>query len=436
MTRIYGRFAYSDRPRTGCWWDETCALLELPAVSQDVSCDVAIIGGGFTGLSAALHLAKAGRDAVVLEAQRIGWGASGRNGGFCCLGGGMLEDDALDARFGHAARLEFRRAEAAAVRLVSDLIDEFGADVDRHSAGETQLAHRPSDVADLERYARKVKENYGVEATVLGANELAANGFGGAFHGAVTNPIGFGLNPRKYLKHLLGAARASGARAFERSSVTEVKDGWSVKTASGTVKAQHVIIATNGYSSETVPSWLAGRYMPTQSNVLVTRPLTLAEKAAQGWTSAQMAYDTRNLLHYFRLMPDGRFLFGMRGGLLSSPRAEARARRRTRQHFERMFPAWSKVESTHAWSGLVALARHRLPFAGPIPEAERLWAGLCFHRNGVAMGTYTGHLLARAILGQPYTPVAMAQPLPRFPLGKARRALLPPVYAAMMLADR
>lgn len=114
---------------------------------------------------------------------------------------------------------------------------------------------------------------------------------------------------------------------------------YRVKSTHGNITADAVVSATNGYSSEDVPVWLAAGYLPSQSNVLVTRPLTSADIQAQGWHSDQMAYDTRNLLHYLRLMPDRRFLFGMRGGLISPPAAEASARRRNRRDFERMFPA-------------------------------------------------------------------------------------------------
>ncbi|WP_281955217.1 NAD(P)/FAD-dependent oxidoreductase, partial [Pseudophaeobacter arcticus] len=142
MTRIYPDFAYGDGPRAGCWWDETCAAPDRPELTGDHRCDVAIIGGGFTGISAALHLAQAGVSATVLESRFVGWGASGRNGGFCCLGGGMLEDAALDKAFGRRGRADWRSAEVAAVKLVEDLIARFGMDVDRHSNGETMFVHR------------------------------------------------------------------------------------------------------------------------------------------------------------------------------------------------------------------------------------------------------------------------------------------------------
>jgi len=198
------------------------------------------------------------------------------------------------------------------------------------------------------------------------------------------------------------------------------------------------LIATNGYSSEDMPDWLAARYLPTQSAVLVTRPLSEGELAAQGWTSDQMAYDTRNLLHYFRLMPDRRFLFGMRGGLMSSAWSERQVHERVRGDFEAMFPAWKEVPSPNHWSGMVCLSRNRVPYVGPVPERPGMFAGLAYHGNGVAMGSYSGRWLADLVLGRDpevIYPTPMHEPMGRFPLGRARRVLLPPLYAALRVLD-
>jgi glycine/D-amino acid oxidase-like deaminating enzyme len=442
VKRIFGAYAYGEGPRAGCWWDATADIPAQPVFDKTRQTDVAIIGAGFTGLSAALHLARAGISVTVLEAERIGWGASGRNGGFCCLGGGMAGDAALDRRFGRAGRVEFRRSELAAIRLVEGLIGDAGMDVDRHSDGETILAHRPKDRELLAAHAASVSENYGIDHRLHADEDLAALGMAGPFHGGLTINAGFALNPRKYLCGLARAACDAGARIFEKSAVAALirqEDGWTLRVNGHSLHTDHVILATNGYSSEDLPDWLAGRYLPSLSNVIVTRPLSDAEQEAAGWTSREMAYDTRNLLHYFRLLPDNRFLFGMRGGIFTGTKAEARATRKIRADFEEMFPAWRDVETTHSWSGMVCLARNMLPFVGPVPAHGGLWAGLCYHGNGVAMGSYSGALLAQLMQGQApdmLYPAAMRAPLRRFGLGRLRRAVMPFAYGAFMLADR
>ena len=436
MKRIFPPFAYGAGPRETCWWDETASLPTHATYQGEASFDVAIVGGGFTGLSAALHLGRAGARVIVLDAQQVGWGASGRNGGFCCLGGGMRGDASLDKAFGQSARREWRMTERAAVDGVETLIADLGIDVDRHSDGETCLAHRARDARSFEGETQAIYENYGVVAETLLASDLESAGMSGPFHGALTIPVGFGLNPRKLLAGLLGACVSYGVEFHGESQVTEIAPG-RLTTQRGVVHAPQIIVATNGYSSEDVPPWLASRFMPAQSTVLVTRPLDDDELQRQGWVSDQMAYDSRNLLHYFRLMPDRRFLFGMRGGLRSGPSAERSARARVLRDFRHMFPAWRSVDVTHTWSGMVCLARNRLPFVGPIPEMRGVLAGFAYHGNGVAMGTHVGAILAALASGTraEHYPSVMAHPANRFPLGRLRRAAMPAVYAALKLSD-
>lgn len=439
MRRIWEPAAYGPGPVERCWWAETVSPAPWPALEGDTQADVAVIGGGYTGLSAALHLAEAGAEVALLEAESPFFGASGRNGGFCCLGGARMSNASLTRRFGAEGRRDWRKAERAAVELVDELITRHGIEADRHSDGETQLAHRRRDWDAMQEEAATVEADYGVSPTLIPQGRLARLGLSGPFHGAMTIPLGFALNPRKYAAGLAEAARGAGVRLYSETPVTAIagEGPYRLATPRGTVTARCLIVATNGYSSEDLPPFLAGRYLPMQSSVIVTRPLTEAEREAQGWSSRQMAYDTRRLLHYFRLMPDNRFLFGMRGGLSATPGAEAAIRRRIRADFDAMFPAWAGVETPHYWSGLVCMSRSQAPFAGPIPGMPGAFAGLCYHGNGVAMGSFTGRLLADLALDRrpDLYPAAMAAQPGRFPLGRFRRALARPVSAFYALRD-
>ena len=443
MTRIFPAFAYSNAPVAGCFWAGTVPddADGFPPVTGDHTADVVVIGAGFTGLSSALHLARDGVDTIVLDAMHPGWGASGRNGGFCCLGGAKASSADIARRFGQEALMGWRRAEQDAVALVAGLLEEHGIDADTHSQGETILAHNSRNARGLQDDISRVRREYGVDATWHTPTQLDDLGMSGPFLGGLTIPVGFALNPRKYIAGLVQAARSLGARIHGHSpvaAITQISNGIEVRTGKATIRAKRLILATNGYSSDDLPPWMAARYMPAQSNVLVTRPLTQTELDAAGWNSRQMAYDTRNLLHYFRLMPDKRFLFGMRGGLWASARAEAGITARARAHFDAMFPAWRHVDTPHGWSGMVCFSANRVPYCGPISGMPGAFAGFAFHGNGVAMGSYTGALLADLAQDKPTRlphPAIMRADAPRFPLGRFRRALLPAGYALAGLRD-
>lgn len=440
MRRICDPFSYSDGPIENSFWAETVPISGRSTLSGDVATEVAIIGAGFTGLNAALRLAEAGVDVTVLDAKQVGWGASGRNGGFCCLGGAKASHQSLKQRFGENALSDYLFTERAAVDHVDNLLSRFQWDVDRHSDGETMLAHNARAAAGFVQEAENLATLYKQPIDVIAKEDLADYGFGSAFHGAITTPIGFALNPAKYVSSLAQSAENVGAKIFGDTPVTEAKQNngrWHLSAPQGQVTAKKLVIATNGYSSEAVPPWLAGRFLPAQSSVIVTRPIFPEEQAAQGWTSRQMSYDSRNLLHYFRLMPDNRFLFGMRGGLSTSKRTSNQIKLRIRQHFENLFPAWAHIETPYYWSGFVCYSLGQTPFAGRVPGVENLYAGFAYHGNGVAMGSYAGALIAQDILQDSplIHPEIMRDTPGRFPFGRFRRLAMYPGYLYYGLKD-
>src|SRR6056297_3509754 len=365
-------------------------------------------------------------------------GASGRNGGFCCLGGSAASDTILRKTHGEDARQEYRRGEVEAARFARDLIARLGIEADLHSEGETLLAHTSRAVAGFDARARQIEVDYGVVPEFIAGSELAQMGMKGPFHAALTTPIGVALNPMKYTLGLAEAAARAGARVHAQSPVSAIRqDGvFHLTTQLAQITARRLIVATNGYSSDDLPGWMRARYLPTQSNVIVTRVMSDDELAAQGWTTRQMCYDDRFFLHYFRLMPDNRMLFGMRGGLFSSARFDARMHRTIRAHFEAMFPEWRHVGTPHSWNGLLSLAPDLTPFAGPIPDMPGAFAALSYHGNGVAMASHAGAILADLACDRPprpHHPAVMQRPPRRWPLGRLRRAMMWPPYALATL---
>ncbi|MCI2395181.1 FAD-dependent oxidoreductase [Aliiroseovarius sediminis] len=433
--RIYEDYAYGDAARAECIWPLPQG--HWPALEGDARAEVAIIGGGYTGLSAALHLAQAGAHVTLLEAHNPGWGASGRNGGFCCIGGDKLGIGPIRKLFGADAAHGYVTAQRAAIDLVRDLLTTHNIDADTHSDGELQLAHHPRVMSALQA-EQDEWANYGVKTRLIERSDLAAKGVTGAFHGGLHVPLGFALNPGKYAAGLAEAACKAGVTVHAHSPVTNItrsEGTYLLETPTGRLTADKLILATNGYGTDGLPDWMTGRYLPLQSNILVTRPLTDEEIKAQGWTTDLMAYDSRHLLHYFRLLPDRRFLFGSRGNIRATQKTHATMRARLTREFGALFPAWAKVETPYFWSGLVSLSRDLLPYVGPIGDWENAWAGMNYHGNGVAMGTWVGAKLADMALGTCQQEPVHTRPLPRFPFPAIRRAYLYPALARYRLQD-
>lgn len=440
MRRLYQDHAYRPGWPPSYWRADVPAPPPCPALTGAARCDVAVIGAGYAGLNAAIALAGAGLSVVVLDAEQPGWGASGRNGGFCSVGGTKLSDAAIIARVGPGGARDVRRFQLQAIDHVAALLDAHAIPARQGPEGEAYLAQSPAVFAGFAAEAEAERALYGEAPAVLPPGALAEHGLSGpGFHGALLGRAGFPLHPMIYVEALARIAGAAGAQVFGQSPVTALTPGngrWTLTTPTGSLTAARVLIATNGYSSEDLPAWIGGRTLPAMSSILVTRPLTAAEKQAQGFTSALMSCDLRKLLHYFRHLPDGRFLFGMRGGTDASARGEAATQRRVRRHFDALFPAWAQVPSEHAWSGFVCLTGSLAPYVGPVPGAEGLYAAFGWHGTGVAPASWSGLQIANDISGLPADlPALFRQPPRRFPFARFRRLGLRLAYARYDLTD-
>ncbi|WP_172327706.1 FAD-binding oxidoreductase [Mangrovicoccus sp. HB161399] len=442
MSQIpYESAAYEASSVEGCYWTATCAAPDCPPLEGEAQAEAVVVGAGYTGLSAALHLARAGMDVAVLDRHGPGWGASGRNGGFACIGGSKLDRGQMVRAYGAEARAEWVRAEREAIGTVERLAGELGIGIDRHSDGEAMLAHSARAMADIRADAGPAGAEYGVRAEVLEPESLAERGLSAAgMHGGLRLPVGFGLNPRKYVTGLARGCLAAGVRIHGNSAVARiVREGgaYLIQTPSGRLRARRLVLATNGYASDDLPDWMRARFLPVQSSVLVTRPITAEERQAQGWTSDLMAYDSRHLLHYFRMLPEGRFLFGMRGGIRWTPAAHRKIRAQMRADFEAMFPAWTSVETPFFWSGLANLTRRLVPHVGPVGDWPDSVVAFGYHGNGVAMASWSGLQAAKLLLGEAHGLPGFVMAAPkRFELGRARRLALAGAYVWYGLLDR
>jgi len=444
--RLYHSSAYDFSAPVDSHWEASAPTLDvaMPPLDGMATTDIAIIGAGFAGLNAALRLSTAhGIPPLVLDAARPGWGASGRNGGFCCAGSAKLTYGDMISRYGIEDTKHFFRTQVDSVDHVGMLLAEHGIDAQRSGEGDWQLVHRPGRVPGLAQERNFMAKTFGLDMLLAGKEELAERGLAGpAFHGGLRSPVGFGLHPLRYVRGLARAVLGQGVRIHADTPVI----GWRqeaglhvLATPAGEVRARKVLVATNGYSDEEVPAWLGGRLLPALSRIIVTRPLSEAERRAQGWTSCDMAYDTRDLLHYFRLLPDNRFMFGGRGGTDASPAALDAVTRGLRASFEAMFPAWAHVPTERAWGGVVCLTKRRVPFIGAIAAMPGAYATLAWHGNGVAMASLAGKLAADLMAGAKGAaeaiPAIMRTEPACFPLPGLRRHYLKAAYVGYALKD-
>ena len=394
------------------WRASAPAARHYPPLETSHRTEIAIIGAGYAGLNAALELVEGyGADVTLLDAAQPGWGASGRNGGFCCLGGARLSAATIRRRFGPEATANWESFEIRAIERVRDNLERYHIDAKPCEGGELLLADTPR------RWYALKNEPLPGNARLLDRLDLKNEGLQtAAYYGGRLVSCGFGLHPYAYVTGLADAAMRAGARIHGDSAVQAIQpdgDGWLLRTARGQVRAKKVLMATNGYSDETLIPWLAGRWLPAISNIMVTRPLSITELSAQGWTRTLMAYDNRLMLHYFRLLPDNRFLFGTRGGLSFHPASVAEFAQKARAEFEVIFPHFATAETEYGWNGLVCLMASLSPYIGPVPSAPGLWIAMGWHGNGVAAASEGGRRAAQAMLGAQEAPPIIARQPPR-----------------------
>ncbi len=411
------RYAQHDGARP-TWYEASARTHPAwPPLDGDVRVDVCVVGGGYTGLSAALHLAERGYRTLLLEARRIGNGASGRNGGQ--LGSGHRRDQAtLERELGaERARLLWTLAEEAKA-LVRSLIARHGIDCDL-KPGIAIAAHRPRHARALVREAEFLHRRYGYDAMeVLDRARMRAEVDTEDFHGGLLDRGAGHLHPLDYARGLAQACADAGVDIREGTPVTGLVPGAPCRVEAGphTVSADAVVLACNGYL-DALDTGIGGRIMPINNFILATAPL--GEERARALIPNDVAVaDTRFVVNYFRLSADGRLLFG--GGETTSSRLLADPGPLVRRCMLRIFPQLADVPVDHVWGGTLAITRDRMPSIGRLPG--ELYYAQGYSGHGVALATLGGALVAEAIAGTLERFDVFARlPQPPFPGGRALR---------------
>ena len=389
-----------DDPRShGLWEASAPPPPATTALAGEVVADVAVVGGGFTGLSAALHLAEAGAAVALLEGVEIGFGGSGRNVGLVNAGMWVMPDD-LPAALGavHGGRLLELLGDAP--QAVFDLVARHGIACQAERAGTLHCAVGPKGLAEIAERARQWQAR-GAPVAILDAAETARRVGTGAYAGALLDRRAGTIQPLAYARGLAAAALAAGARIFTGSPVVAAEDeggNWRIRTAAGAVRAPHVVVATNAYTGGGGPAvWPEVRqeivHLPYFN--LATAPLgdNLRGSILPG---REGVWDTREILSSFRFDRDGRLVFGSVGALRGTGRAVHRDW--GRRALKRLFPQLGDVAFAHEWYGQIGMTADSLPRFHRLARNTVGFSG--YNGRGIAPGTVFGRCLADLVLGR------------------------------------
>ncbi|HEX2525332.1 MAG TPA: FAD-binding oxidoreductase [Geminicoccus sp.] len=446
-SRIYDDAIYATDEPVPSLWEATAGpppADDGPLVGESET-EVAVIGGGIAGLSLVWHLTRRhGIAATALDAAKIGWGASGRNGGFVSMGYTKRSLDDLTATYGAEDARTVFEAQKAACAYVIDVARSENLDVDLSGRGEFIVAHKPDRLKGLAAKSSAMRSLFGEDWPVISKDELRARGYAGPeAHGAIYVPHGTGLHPLKYTYGLLQLARSHGGKVHPQSAVVHwERDGAGAHVlhiqGGGRLKAKTVVVATNGFTTEGLDGRFDGVTLPALSNILVTRPLSEAERQAQGYTTDVPVADSRNLLFYIRLLKDGRLLFGGRGGTSATKTAGERYWAYMHKRLQEVFPAWKDVEISHRWRGFVCLTADLVGRVGLFPQDRSTGFLFGCHGSGVAMSGYAAKFLASEIAGAGFNepfPMCFRRPPVRFPVPSLRVPALAAAYAWYRIKD-
>jgi len=370
--------------------------LELPLLDGSRRADVCIVGGGYTGLSSALHLAERGYDVVLLEARKPGWGASGRNGGQLCSGQ-RRDQLELTSMVGADEARRFWELGEAAKQSARELIAAHAIDCDL-KPGIAHPNHKPGYDRDSRDYVDFLRREYGYEDIEFLEREAMAELVGsGSYYGGTLDMGAGHLHPLNYALGLAAAAQKAGASLYRHSPVTGYREGRParVQTDRGEIEADYLVLACNGYLGKLEPR-VAGKIMPINNFIIATEPLSAAELEVINPRDVAIA-DSRFVVNYYRLSADRRLLFG--GGENYRSNFPSDIAGFVRKPMLGVYPQLAHKRIDYAWGGTLAVTLNRMPHFGRLGKYDTYYAQ-GYSGQGVALATLAGKLIAEALAGE------------------------------------
>ncbi len=385
---------------TSYWLDSAPSFTSSAAGPPHGDADVVVVGAGFTGLSAALALARKGARVVVLEAGTILNAASGRNGGMC--NNGFAQDfHGLSTRLGLDRAIGLYRAFDAAVSKVESIVTEEGIKCDFKRVGKLKLAAKPQHYEKLARSQELLARHVDPETRMLPRGDLHTEIGSDRYYGGLIFEKSAGMHMGRFGHGLAEAAARRGALIYQNAPVTGLRrlagQMHDVCTPSGTVRAQQVLLAT-GTSRIGPFGWIRRRIVPVGAFLIVTEPLPV-DLLDRLTPRRRMTTDTRNFVNYFRVTPDSRLLFGGRARFAASNAAsDLKSGVILRESMIAVFPELADARVDYCWGGMVDMTRDRLPRAG---ERDGVYFSMGYSGHGTQMATYMGAIMAEVLDGKP-----------------------------------
>jgi len=401
------------------YWMTTTSMPQGTFGQLPMRADVVVIGAGFTGLSAARALAKKGVSVAVLEGDSIGWGASSRNGGMV-LTGLKLSAEVLAKRYGMELTRRMYATSLDSIDLVEQIVREENFECSFSRCGHLEVACKQSHFDAYARSVEVIAKEFNHELRIVPRQELGSEIGSNIYFGGVVDETSARLNPAQYVSGLARAALRAGASICENASVLQIQrssqngsGGLSVLTSRGNVFAHNVLVATSGYTSAATPA-LQKKIIPIGSFIIATERLT--ETVARELSPRnRMIFDSKHYLHYYRITPDNRMLFGGRAAFFPETKNTIhRSAEILRRDLIEVYPQLCDAKIEYAWGGTLDFCFDTMPHAG---QSDGIYYALGYAGHGVAMATYLGTKMAEMMCGAiddiPYAAI----PFPGAPLG-------------------